>query len=397
MRRWWETLITDAWSPVVRWVEMRVLGSTSPQPPLPYLSSTYALINIFCLAVIAAVAAGMWSYLDRRRPNYITPNEWVRAYLRFWAGALLVDYGIEKVLLQQMGRSPTPFELLTPPAHLHPQRLLWVFMGASPVYQIFAGLTEAVAGILLMFRRTMRVGALIAVAAISNVVVLNWSYHVGVLIISGQILAATLFLAVPDLRRLAKLLVLRRPVATPQQYPLLADPRWDRGARVIGILFATWLIGASSFYWYRQSTRSLPPLYGAYDVETFVRNDTIIPPLVTDSTRWRRLTVDFRWNRSVDGAGSIISMQDTVLLPFLFRIDTLSSALTFISLRDSTRQARWSYLRQDSNHLVLTGPDLARLLRGRGPAGAIRDSVQVTLRRRDLSATPLLRPRPQWQ
>jgi hypothetical protein len=90
-------------------------------------------------------------------------------------------------------------------------------------------------------------------------------------------------------------------------------------------------------------------------------------------------------------------MQDTVLLPFLFRIDTLSSALTFISMRDSTRQARWSYLRQDSSHFVLTGPDLARLLRGRGPAGAITDFVQVTLRRRDLSTTQLLRRRPRWQ
>jgi hypothetical protein len=39
--------------------------------------------------------------------------------------------------------------------------ILWTFMAASTGYTIFAGLAEAVAGLLLLFRRTSTLGALL--------------------------------------------------------------------------------------------------------------------------------------------------------------------------------------------------------------------------------------------
>jgi hypothetical protein len=38
---------------------------------------------VFCLLVIAALASGIWSVLDRNRENYVTLNEWFQLFIRF--------------------------------------------------------------------------------------------------------------------------------------------------------------------------------------------------------------------------------------------------------------------------------------------------------------------------
>jgi hypothetical protein len=60
-----------------------------------------------------------------------------------------------------------------------------------------------------------------------------------------------------------------------------------------------------------------PPYYGLYQVETFVRNGDILPPLRTDSTRWYRVAIENAYNLRVvmtnDSATRYAYIADTSL------------------------------------------------------------------------------------
>jgi hypothetical protein len=75
-------------------------------------------------------------------------------------------------------------------------------MAASTAYTFFCGLTEVTAGTLLLFRRTLTVGALVAVAALVNIVLLNFCYDVPVKLYSSHLLMMALFLLIADAKNL---------------------------------------------------------------------------------------------------------------------------------------------------------------------------------------------------
>src|ERR1043166_5008535 len=310
------------WWPVVRWVARHVLHVT----PAPYTNDAPAppidvVVGILCMVVLAAVFTGVWSYFDRRRGDYRGLHAWLRVYLRFSTGILLISYGLEKVLLNQFDSPPNPSVLLTPVGMLSRFGLLVVFMASSPLYQAFAGAVELVAGVLLMLRRTAPLGAFLAVAAMTNVVVLNWAYHFTVYVLSTSILAMALFLAVPELPVVTIVLVHDRAAPAPVRRPLFGDARVNQVARALGVgfLLAVFVHGFHTIVTTGVHWRDRPPLYGAWDVETVVRSPDSIPPLLTDETRWRRFTVDPTRNRTVDGFAVVLFARDTGF--FAIRLD----------------------------------------------------------------------------
>ena len=66
--------------------------------------------------------------------------------------------------------------------------LLWTFMGASAPYQMLAGLAEVTCGMLLFWRRSRLLGALLAIGVMGNVVALNYCYDVPVKLFSTELL-----------------------------------------------------------------------------------------------------------------------------------------------------------------------------------------------------------------
>ena len=91
----------------------------------------------------------------------------------------MLDYALTKVfalLFQTPGRE----WLMTPLGQLTHQELLWLFMGSSLKYTVFTGLVEPTGSVLLLFARTTLFGALVTVAALGNVVRLNYFYNINV-------------------------------------------------------------------------------------------------------------------------------------------------------------------------------------------------------------------------
>lgn len=70
-------------------------------------------------------------------------------------------------------------------------------MGYSRTYTIFAGAGEVIGGVLLFFRRTTTLGALILCGVLANVVALNFSYGIPVKIFSSLLLLLAYFWSLP--------------------------------------------------------------------------------------------------------------------------------------------------------------------------------------------------------
>ena len=383
----WANALFTHWMPVVRHVATDTLHLT---PYAGYIDATapsfHQVVSIICVITIAALVTIIWSALDRHRTDYDRLYEWLRTYYRFGVGIILTSYGLEKILLNQFDYPPRPSLLMTPVGALSPFWMLASFTASSPIFQVFAGVAELVAGLLLMMRKTHALGALLAVGALANVVVLNFAYHFGMYVLSVALLVMAVVLAAPAIPRLINALVLDRPVMPRQRARLFDDPVRDRLTRGLGLVFAistvayqarsTWVSGVH--------TRPRPALYGAYQVQSFVRNRDTIPHFSSDSTRWHRFTVDPTNLPTTNGAaiGSIAFPYDTMSV--MIRVDTATRAMTLVSPRNPKSRSTFTYSTRDTNSIVLAGIDNLRT----------GDSVAIALRRIDLQSLPLLRRQP---
>lgn len=92
---------------IVFWTARHVFRVTRP---LVYTGSgsgdkTFDWVLAFCLLVFAAACAGAWSFLDRKRENYLTLYKWFRVFIRFSLASQMILYGLAKLVPLQM---PSP-------------------------------------------------------------------------------------------------------------------------------------------------------------------------------------------------------------------------------------------------------------------------------------------------
>ena len=171
-------------------------------------------------------------------------------------------------------------------------------MGSAPAYQIFTGCAEVAGGLLLIVPRTATFGALISLAAMIQVFMLNMTYDVPVKLFAFHLILLCCFLLAPDVPRLVRFLLLHRTTSLSTEAQLFRSVRANRIALAAQIIFGLWLVGlCCHFAWGVWNTggggRPLPPLYGIWEVKQMSIDEQPRPPLLTDSTRWRRAIFDY--------------------------------------------------------------------------------------------------------
>jgi uncharacterized membrane protein YphA (DoxX/SURF4 family) len=262
----------------------------------------------------------------------VTLHDWLQVILRYALGIAMVTYGMAKIAHLQM-LPPHLAKLVQPLGESSPTSLLWVFMGSSTAYSMFTGVIEAVGGALLFNRRTTTMGALVSLGALSQVLALNLSYDVSVKLWSANLVMLTLMLLAPDLRRLLNVFLLNRPVPSVEFRPLFRTEGANRLAFRIGMLCLAITLGlriAAMVIERGQAHARIPtPLYGIYEVESFSSNGSVVPPLLTDGTRWRTLVIE----RS--GLASVRFMNDAVV-DYLTSVDPESRTVMFLANPDTT-------------------------------------------------------------
>jgi hypothetical protein len=342
---------TQLWNAVVPRVGRDVLR-LGYEFPIPFNGSgdrTYDYVLVFCMLVLAAAASLLWTLLDRRRAAYPALYRWLRAYVRLYLGTSMITYGAIKLINTQFP-APTLDRLIQPFGDASPMGLLWTFMGSSGPYTAFTGAAEMLCGILLFFRRTTTLGALICAAVMGNVAMLNFAYDVPVKLFSSHLVAMALFLAAPDARRLANVLVFNRAAGPAEMHRLFGRERLHRGALVLRTLFLVAFVGLSLYQSYenRKTFSVRSPLYGVWEVEEFSLDGEPHPPLMTDAARWRRVVFD-RPNQL-----AVQLMSDT-RQRYRLELDEGQKTLSLTKRDDPNWKAVITYERPEPDRLILGG------------------------------------------
>lgn len=199
----------------------------------------------FTLLVLGLALLGglVWTLAGRRGPSpaYLRRLEGgLRVVLIFW----LTMYALPKFSFGQFGLLDQG-QLITTYGESSPMGLLWRFMAASPGYQYVAGVAELLPALLLLHRRTVTLGALIATVTLTNVLALNLFYDVPVKLFSAHLLLAALVLLALGGQRLWAFVMGRAfpalAAASPSRWE--APTAWVATALLLGGAVASGLSG----------------------------------------------------------------------------------------------------------------------------------------------------------
>lgn len=227
------------------------------------------------------------------------------------------------------------------------------------------GLAECLGGALVFFRRTTTLGALVTIAVMANVVMLNFSYGVFVKLFAAHILLMAVYLALPDLGRLWRVLVLHVAAEPALFRPHFQATLSRRAGAAVKALFGTYLI-ASALSVQVDAWRSFgdgrprPSLYGIWEVESFAIGGVETPPLATDGTRWRRLVLDVAGTNVSSSSATIWKMTDA-REHFRADEDAAKGTLTLFGRKDV--HTVFARARPEPDEMVLTGPTDAGAVR----------------------------------
>jgi uncharacterized membrane protein YphA (DoxX/SURF4 family) len=293
--------------------------------------------------VLAMAGTIVWSVLDRRRPSYPRLVAGARVYLRHYLAWIALVYGLSKVFKMQFP-DPLVSTLDQRVGDISPMRLFWTFMGYSAPYTAFAGLCETAGCVLLLWRRTATLGAILIAIVMVNVVILNFSYDVPVKLSSSSYLIMALVIALPDLRRVLGAILGYAAPPVPER--VRWSPRWERARVVAKVVF----VGALAYGGIRQVTRGqraaeVHALVGTWVVDEF-RFDGVERTLATDPERWLRVS---------------LNPQGIWLTPILrprtwcaLAVDETHHTLT-LTPEDAKTSETWRYERPAPDRLVLDG------------------------------------------
>ncbi len=328
--------------PLVHWVAESVLTISYDFSSKGYGSgdTTYQYVLLLIILTTAIFGTILWSVFDKRK-SYTQLAYAFSLLLRLTLVFFLFIYGFIKVFHLQM-IPPTYSRLLENIGEMSPMGLAWTFMGYSKAYSIFAGASEVIAGVLLVSRRLQSLGAIMVIAVMGNVFMMNMAFDIPVKIFSFHLLMMGVVLFLYNSRRFVTAVVLQKRVEKEDAYPDLSK----QSRKVIRIvkaivtvlvmgLFA--LSGVSRAKSYHKMTH--PILKGAWEVHYFEKNGIEHPPLLTDTERWQYLLIEFK------DRATILHM-DRKMNAYNFAIDTISKSLHF-NERDSQVKQKFNYTRTE--------------------------------------------------
>jgi uncharacterized membrane protein YphA (DoxX/SURF4 family) len=368
---------------ITEWLAEHVVGLRTPLVFTGNSGDTaFHWIQNAWLLVLALLITAAWTLLqpDQRRDHVW--HRWFRLFLRFALAAQMFYYGMAKIIPTQFP-PPSLVTLIESVGDLSLSDLLWTWVGASTPYQIFTGGAEMAAGILLLFPRTTTLGALVGVADMLQVFVLNMTYDFGLKQISFHLMLMCLFLLAPDLKRLANVLILNQPAGASTQPPLFATPRTNRIALAAQILVGIHLLvmfsALSMRYWSGPGGPGSPrsPLYGIWNVDELSVDGEVRPASLNDYDR--------RWRRVIFDAPDVMVLQrtDDSLAHYGVSVDVGARALALTKGSSRTWKASFTFDRPTDDRLVLEGDmDDHR--------------IQVKLRRLELDTFRLLNSSFRW-
>ncbi|MES2829752.1 MAG: hypothetical protein V4687_16460 [Bacteroidota bacterium] len=165
--------------------------------------TTYAYVLLLGTFLFAVIGTIIWSVLDRKRKSHNHLLYWLIVTLRFYVGFMLVHYGLAKLNNGQFP-GPSATGMMTTYGDSSPMGLAWRFLGFSEGYKTFMFIAEMM-GVLLFFRKTATIGAILCLMTCVNIMAINYFFDVPVKLLSTSLVVMCLIILSPNLIRLFKL------------------------------------------------------------------------------------------------------------------------------------------------------------------------------------------------
>jgi hypothetical protein len=348
-------LLTNSLHNLVIWFAKHILHLGTPITAFTGGSgdTRYDYIMLLLIFALALVATTLWTLLDRKARNYNKLYYWLTVIVRFYLGIMMLEYGFIKIIKLQFP-APSLSRLLQPYGDSSPMGLAWTYIGYSTGFNYFAGIAEVSCGLLLLFRRTAVLGALLGVVVAGNIMVINYCFDVPVKLLSTALVVMSIFLLLRDAERLVNVFILNKTALPANLSPHRFKKRWKnitlivvKCLIIIYVLAGNITNDISMASHYGDKAPKIP-LYGIYNVESFVRNKDTIAPLTTDTNRWSKLVIGY-----ANGA-QIKFMNDSS--KFLsFKIDTQAHSIVINTYTDTLQKYDFAYTKPKPGVLLLNG------------------------------------------
>jgi hypothetical protein len=278
--------------------------------------------------------------------------------------------------------------LVTPAGDMTLSALLWTTIGSAPAYQIATGCIEVLAAVLLLLPRTVTLGALLALASLSQVLLLNLTFDIGVKLVTMHLIVLAAILLIPMVRLKPPAFAQsasarpRRSLGgggdTTLEVRLNADTTWT----ILPIVLGAYLLGMQtwsnwSFWHVAGGGRPQSALYGIWNVEQLSVDGVARPPEANDyDRRWRRVIFD-------EPEVVVFQRTDDSFARYGASIDRASGTVALTKGDSRTWAARFTYDRTSDNRLTIAGDmDGHR--------------IEADLRRVEREAFPLLNSSFRW-
>ena len=202
----------------------------------------------------------------------------IRLVAAYYLGWILLKYGLDKLFKCQF-YLPEPNILYSRVGDLDKDILFWSSMGSSYSYNIFMGLSEIIPGILLFFGKTRKLGSLLALGVLLNVVAINFSFDISVKLFSSFLLLITVYLIAPFATNLWRFLT-NKEITLQNSNELSNRP--TRQIQWIQFAIISIIVTESMFTYVKNQNINddkieRPLFHGAYEVEQFIQGkDTLI-------------------------------------------------------------------------------------------------------------------------
>jgi len=257
--------------------------------------TSFRFVQITLYLILAVTGTIIWSATDRKRQSYYRADYYLKNFIRYFIALISFVYGSIKVFALQM-KVPSLTDMALPLGDLTSNRLAWLYVGYSPAYQIFLGLAEVMAGVLLLYRRTVTLGLLVAFGVYVNVMMINLNYNIVVKMFSINLVIMIVYLLITDAQRLTNFFILNKPVGSNMHHHVtVPSKKSGRIFRVVlktfFILHAVYLFAGYNKFRMEENVRRehlVRPVYeGLYEVSTFVKNGDTLPVLANDDMIWK--------------------------------------------------------------------------------------------------------------
>lgn len=322
--------------------------------------TSWAWTDLWMMLSLSLIGASIWVLVEKGKTKYDELDFWLTLFVRYYVAIVALGYGLIKVFPLQMS-FPAESSLATPLGDLLPMRFSWFFIGYSDSYQIFSGLMETLTGLLLLWRTTATLGALMATGVFANVVMLNLSYDIPVKLYSIHLFIMSVYLVMQERVRLIHFFF-KNSIAEPSRiYEFdYSDKKWKYTRWILkGLIIVSSVIlpvrdNYNNLKSRNQAASQTIIPNGHYELTDYIRNGVPVPFQFTDTVIWRDIIID--------GKRGSVNSTDTVFAQryhrgyFSFTVDSMENMFRMKKTQtDSIYFGIFKFQLPDSNSLELEG------------------------------------------